>query len=108
MLSPNGTIVLETMIIDGDENTVFTPMDRYAKMHNVWFIPSVKCCEKWLQKCGFKDIKVVDVTKTTTAEQRKTAWMDWESLSDFLNPNDHNLTIENAPAPVRAIFTAQV
>jgi tRNA (mo5U34)-methyltransferase len=107
MLSPNGTIVLETMIIEGDENTVFTPMDRYAKMHNVWFIPSVKCCEKWLQKCGFKDIKVVDVTKTTIEEQRKTAWMDWESLSDFLNPKDHNLTIENAPAPVRAIFTAQ-
>ena len=107
MLSPNGTIVLETMIVDGDENTVFTPMNRYAKMHNVWFIPSVECCKKWLKKCGFCDIQVVDITKTTTSEQRKTAWMDWESLSDFLNPDDHNLTIENAPAPVRAIFIAQ-
>ena len=107
MLSHNGTIVLETMIVDGDENTVFTPMNRYAKMHNVWFIPSVECCKKWLKKCGFCDIQVVDITKTTTSEQRKTAWMDWESLSDFLNPDDHNLTIENAPAPVRAIFIAQ-
>lgn len=107
MLTPDGKIVLETMIVEGDENTVFTPIDRYAKMHNVWFIPSVKCCEKWLKKCGFKNIQVVNICKTTIEEQRKTAWMDWESLSDFLNPDDHNLTIENAPAPIRAIFIAE-
>ena len=107
MLTPDGTIVLETMIVEGDENTVFTPIDRYAKMHNVWFIPSVKCCEKWLKKCGFKNIQVVNICKTTIEEQRKTNWMDWESLSDFLNPDDHNLTIENAPAPIRAIFIAE-
>ena len=107
MLKHKGQIVLETMIVEGDENTVFTPMGRYAKMHNVWFIPSVKCCEKWLKKCGFNNIRVVDITKTTFAEQRKTSWMDWESLEDFLNPNDINLTIENDPAPVRAIFIAE-
>jgi tRNA (mo5U34)-methyltransferase len=107
MLSDGGKLVLETMIVNGDENTAFTPFDRYAKMHNVWFIPSVKCCEKWLAKCGFKNIKVVDITKTTTEEQRKTEWMDWESLSDFLNPDNPNLTIENEPAPVRAIFIAE-
>ncbi len=107
MLSDTGTLVLETMIVDGDENTAYTPLDRYAKMHNVWFIPSVKCCEKWLTKCGFKNIRVVDITKTTTQEQRKTAWMDWESLADFLNPDNPDLTIENAPAPIRAIFIAE-
>ena len=108
MLKDKGSIVLETMIVEGDENTVFTPIGRYAKMQNVWFIPSVKCCKKWLEKCGYKNVRVIDITKTTIAEQRQTKWMIGESLEDFLNPNDSNLTIENAPAPIRAIFVAEI
>ena len=39
-LRPGGTLVLETLVVDGDENTVLTPEDRYARMRNVWCIPS--------------------------------------------------------------------
>jgi tRNA (mo5U34)-methyltransferase len=60
----------------------------------------------WLAEVGFKDIKLVDVTKTTSEEQRATHWIgdNTQSLKDFLDPNNDNLTIEGLPAPVRAIF----
>ena len=36
-----GELVLETLVVDGDENTVLVPMDRYAKMKNVYFIRKI-------------------------------------------------------------------
>ncbi len=101
-LKPGGELVLETLVIEGNENAVLVPEDRYAKMRNVWFIPSTAMLERWLKRLGFSDIKVVDVNQTSTEEQRATAWMNYESLADFLDPNDPNLTIEGYPAPLRA------
>jgi len=75
-------------------------------MRNVWFIPSCLTLQGWLQRCGFKDVKLIDVSQTSIDEQRITDWMQFESLSDFLDPDDANLTIEGCPAPKRAIFTA--
>ncbi|WNO61917.1 tRNA 5-methoxyuridine(34)/uridine 5-oxyacetic acid(34) synthase CmoB [Rheinheimera sp. MMS21-TC3] len=101
-----GELVLETLVIEGDENTVLVPTDRYAKMRNVWFIPSCAALTLWLERLGFKNVKVVDINQTTLAEQRKTSWMENESLIDFLDPNDHSKTIEGYPAPLRAVITA--
>jgi tRNA (mo5U34)-methyltransferase len=84
------------------------PQGRYAKMRNVWFIPSVDMLQLWLKRAGFKDIQIINVSPTTTQEQRATEWMRFESLPDFLNPDDHSQTIEGYPAPQRAILTAQV
>ena len=75
-------------------------------MRNVWFIPSVLTLESWLKRCGFQNIRLIDITKTTPEEQRRTEWMTFESLSDFLNPDNPELTIEGLPAPKRAIFLA--
>lgn len=105
-LRAGGELVLETLIIDGDERTVLMPEDRYGKMRNVWFIPSVAMLELWLRRLGFEDIRTVDVTPTTTAEQRSTDWMRFESLKDFLDPQDAKRTIEGYPAPVRAVIIA--
>ncbi|QIQ22074.1 tRNA 5-methoxyuridine(34)/uridine 5-oxyacetic acid(34) synthase CmoB [Zophobihabitans entericus] len=105
-LVSGGELVLETLIIDGDINDVLVPGERYAQMRNVYFIPSIEAMKNWLTKCGFKDIKVVDVSVTTTNEQRKTEWMTSDSLSDFLDPNDASKTIEGYPAPKRAVFIA--
>lgn len=33
-----GELVLETLVVEGDENTVLVPGDRYAQMRNVYFI----------------------------------------------------------------------
>ena len=107
-LAQGGELVLETLIVDGDENTVLVPCERYAKMRNVWFLPSAKAMCAWLERCGFKNIRVVNTDITALDEQRKTDWIDTESLSDFLDPNDNSKTIEGYPAPQRAIFIANI
>ena len=105
-LKPGGQLILETLVIEGDEYRCLIPEVRYAKMRNVWFIPSSKMLMVWLKRAGFKNIRVVDETPTTVYEQRGTDWMHFESLTDFLDPNDHNKTIEGYPAPLRATLIA--
>jgi len=107
-LRPGGQLVLETLVVEGDANTVLVPGERYAKMRNVWFIPSCAALLGWLQRVGFKDAKVVDLNLTSLDEQRKTNWMENESLIDFLDPTDHSKTIEGYPAPLRAVIIATV
>jgi tRNA (mo5U34)-methyltransferase len=107
-LRRGGELVLETLVIPGEEDVALTPRDRYAKMNNVFFLPTVKCLECWLERTGFKHIRCVDVTRTTEAEQRKTAWIQTESLADFLDPEDSMRTVEGYPAPRRALMLAQV
>lgn len=106
-LKTGGELVLETLVIDGDENDVLVPEDRYAQMKNVWFIPSVKHLTRWMQRCKLKNIRVVDVNQTSLEEQRATEWMNNQSLKDFLDPEDINKTIEGYPAPKRAIIVAE-
>jgi len=106
-LDKDGELVLETLIIKGEEDTVLCPYPRYAKMNNAYFLPTVRCLEGWLQRAGYTNIRCVDVTPTTSQEQRKTEWMTFESLSDYLDPKDPTLTIEGYPAPVRAIMLAE-
>lgn len=105
-LVKGGELVLETLIIDGDINDILPPADRYAKMKNVYFIPSVAALINWLKKIGFKNARCVDQSVTTLAEQRKTEWLENESLVDFLDPTDQRKTIEGLPAPKRAVILA--
>lgn len=105
-LRPGGQLVLETLVVEGDATTVLVPGERYAKMRNVWFIPSTAALLGWLARVGFSDAKVVDLNLTSLEEQRKTAWMENESLVDFLDANDHSKTIEGYPAPLRAVVIA--
>lgn len=105
-LVKGGELVLETLIVEGDENTVLVPGERYAKMRNVWFLPSADAMCAWLERCGFSNVRLANIDVTTLEEQRKTDWIDTESLQDFLDPNDPTKTIEGYPAPKRAIFIA--
>ncbi|MEJ2179346.1 MAG: tRNA 5-methoxyuridine(34)/uridine 5-oxyacetic acid(34) synthase CmoB [Gammaproteobacteria bacterium] len=107
LLQWEGELVLETLVIDGEVGQVLTPERRYAKMRNVWFIPSCDTLSLWMKRCNFEDIRCVDVNQTTTEEQRVTNWMHFESLADFLDPADPNKTVEGYPAPMRAIFIAK-
>jgi tRNA (mo5U34)-methyltransferase len=106
LLRKGGELVLETLVIEGDENDVLVPGERYASMRNVWFIPSCAALTNWLEKVGFSEVKVVDVNQTSVEEQRATDWMTFLSLKDFLDPEDLNRTIEGYPAPRRATFIA--
>lgn len=104
-LRPGGQLVLETLVIEGNANTVLVPPERYARMNNVWNIPSVAALERWLYKIGFDNIVTVDITPTTEEEQRQTEWMQFESLAECLTP-DKSATVEGYPPPVRATICA--
>ena len=106
-LAKGGELVLETLVIEGDATSVLVPSERYAQMNNVYFIPSVAALSLWLYKVGFVDVRCVDVDVTSTDEQRKTDWMDYQSLSDFLDPNDSSKTIEGYQRPTRAVMIAK-
>ncbi len=106
-LVPGGELILETLVIDGGLGEVLIPEDRYAQMRNVWFLPSCPTLIGWLSRCGFKNIRLVDITATSTKEQRETEWMTFHSLSNHLAPDNPMLTCEGLPAPKRAIFMAQ-
>ncbi|MGM0516571.1 MAG: tRNA 5-methoxyuridine(34)/uridine 5-oxyacetic acid(34) synthase CmoB [Pseudomonadota bacterium] len=107
-LRPGGELVLETLVVEGDERTILTPADRYAGMRNVWFLPSPPVVSGWLERMGFVEPRLIDVSVTTEAEQHRTEWFgDRQSLIDFLDPDDPSLTREGLPAPRRAIVTAR-
>ena len=105
-LRAGGELILETLVIDGKEGEILMPEDRYAKMRNVWFLPSCDTLISWMKRCGFKNCRVVDVSVTTIKEQRSTDWMQFYSLKEFLDPDNQNLTCEGLPAPKRAIILA--
>jgi tRNA (mo5U34)-methyltransferase len=106
-LRQGGELVLETLVIDGHEGEVLVPKGRYAKMRNVWFIPTAGTLAGWLERCGFSDVRIADITTTTVEEQRGTEWMRFESLPDYLDPGDRSRTVEGLPAPKRAILIAR-
>jgi tRNA (mo5U34)-methyltransferase len=106
-LRPGGELVLETLVIDGGADTALVPPDRYARMPNVWFLPTCNTLQGWLGKSGYIDLRLVDLSITTTEEQRRTPWMTFESLSEALDPSDPSRTVEGHPAPKRAVFVAR-
>lgn len=106
-LVKGGELVLETLVVEGDINTALVPQGRYAKMRNVWFLPSVLMLENWLKKVGYRDVQLVDLNFTSTEEQRSTEWMKFESLPDYLHPFDKTKTVEGHPAPLRATIIAK-
>ncbi len=106
-LRPGGELVLETLVVDGPEGYSLMPEDRYGQMRNVWFLPSCATLLRWMDRAGLRNAEVVDVTDTTTEEQRSTDWMRFQSLEHFLDPNDSRKTIEGYPGPKRATIIAE-
>ena len=105
-LRPGGELVLETLVIDAPAGHCLMPEDRYAMMRNVWFIPSVETLLLWCRRVGLSNARLVDLNQTSLQEQRSTDWMRFNSLSDFLDPNDATKTAEGYPAPLRAVIVA--
>ena len=101
-----GELIVENLVISSHDDICLFPESRYAKMRNVFFIPSLKAMESWLKRSGFTNIECIDISATSSFEQRKTPWIQTESLKDFLDPKDNEKTVEGYPAPVRAVFKA--
>jgi tRNA (mo5U34)-methyltransferase len=106
-LKSTGTLILEGLYIEGNEISILIPQERYAKMKNVYEVPTLSALCDQLEKAGYKDIQIVSKEKTTLEEQRKTDWILGESLETFLDPNDPEKTVEGYPAPRRFILLAQ-
>ena len=105
-LRPGGQLVLETLFLPGEQAYASTPPDRYARMRNVWLLPTIAELTTWLSRCGYRDIEIVDTTRTTVDEQRSTEWMTFESLADALAADDSTVTVEGWPAPRRVVVVA--
>jgi tRNA (mo5U34)-methyltransferase len=105
-LRPGGQLVLETIFVPGEESYACTPADRYARMRNVWLLPTIAELSTWLRRTGFRNVAIIDTAITTTEEQRATEWMSFESLAEALDPQDPTRTIEGWPAPRRVVATA--
>ncbi|MEA3411855.1 MAG: tRNA 5-methoxyuridine(34)/uridine 5-oxyacetic acid(34) synthase CmoB [Pseudomonadota bacterium] len=106
-LRRGGQLVLETLVVEGQAGHALLPEGRYARMRNVWMIPSPDTVTMWLRRCRFADVRCIDATPTRETEQRQTDWMPFESLTEALDPDNPALTVEGHPAPVRAVFLAR-
>ena len=107
-LAPGGQLILETLVIDQPGHHRLVPDGRYARMRNVWSVPGPDLMCDTLAGAGFTDIRLLDISVTSTAEQRSTDWMPFESLAQSLDPADPGCTVEGHPAPARALFMARV
>ncbi|MCL4134876.1 UNVERIFIED_CONTAM: hypothetical protein GTU68_051607 [Idotea baltica] len=110
LLRKGGELILETLIVDEIDELVdgtLQPTERYAQMRNVWSVMTVDKILALLKAAGFKNPRCVDQNITSLDEQRRTNWMQYHSLREFLDPADISKTIEGYPAPKRGIFIAE-
>jgi len=106
-LNKGGELILDTFMIDGEDEICLTPLERYSKIPNIYFIPTVNALKNWCYRAGFDTVEVLAVKKTEQEEQRKTEWIDTQSLKDFLDPEDESKTVEGYPAPKRVYIKAR-
>lgn len=107
-LNPKGELYLDTMYIDMEGEIALTPKNRYCKIPNIYFIPTIKALQNWCERAKFKDFEILATKPTDETEQRKTMWIYGESLNDFLDPNDKTKTIEGYPAPKRVYVRVRI
>lgn len=106
-LKPGGQLIVDSLGIPGEGDMALFPEKRYAKVPGTWFVPTRSCLNNWVYRSGFRDLNPFFGEKLSTDEQRKTVWAPFESLSDFLDPDDPELTVEGYPAPWRFYLTAK-
>ena len=100
-LEPGGEVFLDTFYIEGEEALCLSPAGSYSKIPNIYFVPTVPALRNWCVRAGFEGFEVLAKTVTTPDEQRKTEWIDGQSLEDFLDPADSTQTVEGYPASRR-------
>ena len=105
-LKKGGELFLDTFMIEGEEEVCLTPAGRYSKIPNIYFIPTISALKNWCHRAGFGEVEVLAVRRTDTREQRKTEWIETQSLENFLDPADPSRTVEGYPAPLRLYIRA--
>lgn len=100
-LDKKGEVILDTFYIEGDEEISLCPKSSYSKIPNIYFVPTIKALENWCRRAGFEGFEVLETSVTNSDEQRKTDWIEGQSLEDFLDKDDKSKTVEGYPAPAR-------
>lgn len=100
-LTRGGKLLIETIVIAGDDTTALFIPQRYAGAKGFYWLPTRACLHAWLRRANLRILQETDVTPTTHEEQRSTAWRAGDSLNEGLDPNDPSRTIEGHPAPLR-------
>lgn len=106
-LVKGGELILDTFMVDGEEEVALTPAGKYSKIPNIYFIPTIPALKNWCHRAGFDEVEVLAVMTTEPNEQRKTEWIETQSLEDFLDPEDPTKTVEGYPAPKRVYIKAK-
>jgi tRNA (mo5U34)-methyltransferase len=105
-MQPGGILLIESQAIPGEEPVALFPEERYAKVPGTYFVPTASCLRNWLLRTGFSEVEIFCLHPMNNEEQRKTAWMTFESYEDFLDPHNPALTVEGYPAPWRVFIRA--
>jgi tRNA (mo5U34)-methyltransferase len=105
-MQPGGVLIVESQGIPGKEPWALFPEQRYAKVPGTYFVPTGSCLANWLSRAGFREVKIFFSHPMSSLEQRRTAWMVFESYEDFIDKADPSLTVEGYPAPVRIFAKA--
>jgi tRNA (mo5U34)-methyltransferase len=105
-MQPGGVLIIESQAIPGEEPVALFPEERYAKVPGTYFVPTANCLRNWLIRTGFTEVEIFCSHPMSSEEQRKTAWMTFESYEDFLDPRNPALTVEGYPAPLRVFLRA--
>jgi tRNA (mo5U34)-methyltransferase len=106
-LRPGGTLIIESQAIPGTEPVALFPEKTYAKAPGTYFVPTGACLVNWLTRTGYLDVELFHSHPMDNREQRRTAWMDFESYDNFIDPAHPALTIEGYPAPLRVFIKAR-
>lgn len=107
-LNSGGEVFLDTMFISGESEFCLFPRASYAKISNIYFIPTIKALQNWCERAKFRDFEILAIKETNENEQRKTEWIYGQSLGDFLDPNDKSRTIEGYEAPKRVYVRLKI
>ena len=100
-LDEQGEVILDTFYIDGEKEMALCPESSYSKIPNIYFVPTIAALKNWCLRAGFISFEVLESSVTDANEQRKTEWIEGQSLEDFLDPEDSTKTVEGYPAPQR-------
>jgi tRNA (mo5U34)-methyltransferase len=96
-----GEVILDTFYIEGEDEIALSPKASYSKIPNIYFVPTISALKNWCMRAGFVGFEVLETSLTFQDEQRKTEWIEGQSLEDFLDPDDSSKTVEGYPAPRR-------
>lgn len=82
-----------------------TPLS-FASMSNAYFIPNIAALISWCRRAKFSRVELLALRETTKEEQRKSAFIDGNSLDSYLLNLEAAGEIDSLSLPVRGYFRA--